>query len=775
MYITMDDPDEHQQVDSATETFMDELITCDTKQDIHYYYTKYLEHNIETPRNYIVNNLISIIDGFNELYYNEGTSPLSDVCYDELLLFLYEDFPEIQSHYTNKVGYDPSTTSTTGEEISLPFYMGSMNKLKHPKHIDLWLQKYPIHSQREIQYVMSSKLDGISALFYNNQLYSRGNGTKGRNISFLLPYLNGGGEMSEINYVLRGELIIHKETFNTKYSKTYANARNLVCGILNRNYSDEYSDYYHNIDFVVYDIYDETLTPHEKFSIIKTLSQKYNGIKCACYYLHKSSFDTELLDKVLMKMKSTYEYEIDGIVVSQNRHHKFVSGENPKYSFAYKNNDLCVMMKTGIVDKVIWNVSKDNYYKPKIKLQEPIVCDSSKIEYVTGFNAKYIIENKIHRNTKLKIGLSGNVIPHIFKVIESPYDGPIEALYPNNEDLTKQMNVDFIWNKNKVDLICLDKDNVSSVIKRNMMFFKAFEMKCGLQETTLINVYKSTQKYKLEDILSLSEAQWVNIDKIGPKKAQGFIKCFQEALDWNTIIETRNIKTKEETNELKYELLLKLCVGSQCFNRGFALKKIKLHLSCLHDLYLIHKEKVDLINFYTTTPQMDNRSFILRTLEIHNRKYKGVTTESMETFLQGTIELAKFMYNLCSSEKLKSNKIRILYLKHLLSYFSLDNVTQHTIQKLQNSSSQSLTPEQIQNQHANQNPRLNIVFSGFRNKEIEQTLIKRGHNICDTINKFTNILVVKDKTKQSSKLKKALTLGHVRIIDGKDFNINEFL
>ena len=78
-----------------------------------------------------------------------------------------------------------------------------------------------------------------------------------------------------------------------------------------------------------------------------------------------------------------------------------------------------------------------------------------------------------------------------------------KRLYPNNENLTKQMGIDFIWNKNKVDLICLDKDNVSSIIKGNMMFFKAFDMKCGLQETTLINVYKNTQKYKLEDIYRL--------------------------------------------------------------------------------------------------------------------------------------------------------------------------------------------------------------------------------------------------------------------------------
>ena len=116
--------------------------------------------------------------------------------------------------------------------------------------------------------------------------------------------------------------------------------------------------------------------------------------------------------------------------------------------------------------------------------------------------------------------------------------------------------------------------------------------------------------------------------------------------------------------------------------------------------------------------------------------------------------------------------IQVLYLKHLLSYFSLENANKNTIQKLQKSSSQTLS---VQNLEPSQIQGLNFVFSGFRNKEIEEKLTTKGHNICDAINKSTNVLVVKDKTKSSSKLKKALTLGNIRIIDGKDFNIHEFL
>ena len=107
MYITLDNP--QHLFDPSTEQFMDDFFHCETKQDIHYYYTKYLEQNIETPKIDVVNNLTSIIDGLNDLYYNNGTSPLSDTCYDELLDLIYEDFPEIQEYYNNKVGHDPSS------------------------------------------------------------------------------------------------------------------------------------------------------------------------------------------------------------------------------------------------------------------------------------------------------------------------------------------------------------------------------------------------------------------------------------------------------------------------------------------------------------------------------------------------------------------------------------------------------------------------------------------------------------------------------------------
>ena len=126
----------------------------------------------------------------------------------------------------------------------------------------------------------------------------------------------------------------------------------------------------------------------------------------------------EICDNVLSDIKNNYDYEIDGIIINNNKPCIHPVGTNPEFAFAYKNNFINVEMKQGIVDCVIWNVSKDGYIKPKIKLLNPVNCDSSTINFVTGFNAKYILENKIKKNSKLMIGLSGGVILNIFKIIQ---------------------------------------------------------------------------------------------------------------------------------------------------------------------------------------------------------------------------------------------------------------------------------------------------------------------------------------------------------------------
>ena len=60
-----------------------------------------------------------------------------------------------------------------------------------------------------------------------------------------------------------------------------------------------------------------------------------------------------------------------------------------------------------------------------------------------------------------------------------------------------------------------------------------------------------------------------------------------------------------------------------------------------------------------------------------------------------------------------------------------------------------------------------FVFTGFRNKKIEDFIIKNGGDVTNTVSKNTSYLVTNDKNSKSSKIEKAKTLK-VKILSPKE-------
>ena len=97
--------------------------------------------------------------------------------------------------------------------------MWSQNKINLIKSLRNWMKKY------KGPFVISGKLDGISALYVQNQdgskgLYTRGEATKGMDISYLIPYLRLPTMPIGETCAIRGELIIKLSTFANKYEGT---------------------------------------------------------------------------------------------------------------------------------------------------------------------------------------------------------------------------------------------------------------------------------------------------------------------------------------------------------------------------------------------------------------------------------------------------------------------------------------------------------------------------------------------------------------------------
>jgi NAD-dependent DNA ligase len=234
--------------------------------------------------------------------------------------------------------------------------MGSMDKIK-PDTAALanWCAKY------KGPYVLSCKLDGVSGLYTTEgatpKLYTRGDGKVGQDISHLIPHLR---LPKTKDIVIRGEFIIPKQIFETKYKAKFANPRNMVSGIVNHK---TISAAVNDLHFVAYEVIKPDRKPSEQFAFLSTLDVEV--------VLHKfeSTLTNDLLSQTLIDWRQNYSYEIDGVIVVDDAKYDRKIG-NPDYAFAFKMVLSDQIAEAKVVD-VIWTPSKDGYLKPRVQI-EPI-------------------------------------------------------------------------------------------------------------------------------------------------------------------------------------------------------------------------------------------------------------------------------------------------------------------------------------------------------------------------------------------------------------------
>ena len=102
---------------------------------------------------------------------------------------------------------------------------------------------------------------------------------------------------------------------------------------------------------------------------------------------------------------------------------------------------------------------------------DPVVLGGAKIEYATGFNGKFIEDNKIGLGSLVKLIRSGDVIPHIVAVIQAA-------------EQPRMPTVPYVWNDTHVDIMLKDKSQDSTVKEKTIAgFFKVLDVE-GLGPVT---------------------------------------------------------------------------------------------------------------------------------------------------------------------------------------------------------------------------------------------------------------------------------------------------
>ena len=174
-----------------------------------------------------------IIKEASRLYYSSDQNLISDKTFDILQDILKEKDPD------NKLLKQIGSIEPVINKVKLPYFMGSMDKVKpDSKELERYLSKY------KGPYIVSEKLDGLSALLVikindsktdkvdlNMELFSRGSGDMGQNISKLVGYINIFNKINIKDFIMkcfknnldkvvvRGELIVSKENYNKNVLK----------------------------------------------------------------------------------------------------------------------------------------------------------------------------------------------------------------------------------------------------------------------------------------------------------------------------------------------------------------------------------------------------------------------------------------------------------------------------------------------------------------------------------------------------------------------------
>ena len=590
---------------------------------------------------------------------------MSDQNYDILIDVIKEK--EIDG-YQNPVG----STVKQNHEHKLPYYLGSMNKCRDQKEVDRWVQKY----KGETNYVIEDKLDGVSCLMIIHpenviNLYTRGDGLIGTDISHFSKLIKNQPIKQEKSIAIRGELIMKKSIFDLKYKDKFANARNLISGIINsKTIKKEAQD----IDFIPYEI----INNKKKLSILKQFDILKNIF--ATIVSHRiiavEDINVESLVSYLIDMKASSNYEIDGIIIHSCENYTRNTSQNPDYAFAFK-----AMLDDNIIDTEVefveWNITKWNVYKPRIKIKPINLCGVT-IQYTTGFNAKYIKENQIGKGAIVSVTRSNDVIPYIVKV-QKP--GIIE--FPEK----------FVWNSTGVDITSVDNDNSTATIKIISSFFSELGVK-HVSDATISKMFESGYDTLLK-ILHASPEDFAKIDGFGDKLAERTVTNIQASLKKSSLNDAIS--------------------ASSCFGFGFGKKKIQ-------------KLLVNLPDFYKKEVSQDLLKEIM-TIDGFSEKTATQAMNHIGNLQQFITDISPFI-----------NK------------------------------DEKVITSTISNEFLGQT----IVFSGFRDKELELWITCHGGIIGTAVSKTTTTVITNDINETSSKLKKARDYK-IQILEKKDFEKKFFI
>ena len=360
----------------------------------------------------------------SQAYYTDGTSDMTDSEFDAALSKLKSEKPN--SEVVTSVGHGYDVNQNLGKKARHWYgVIGSLDKCHN------WLE-VPSDIRKSSSATISMKLDGISCVcYYKNgefvQAITRGNGVMGIDITDKIQHING--FVSKLcgndTVAIRGEILMTHYSFDVykSHNPDASNPRNVAAGLVNRKATSE--DDLKLLQYVCYSVvgaeyntyYNSNLyEPSEVFYYLMKNNfyvAPHRRIEHFCNYRTKPEQFDVLMKNFIVEQSSKCLYPYDGVVINSavnyNKRNEEVYYEPTAYKFPAE-------LGVSQVIEVEWNMSKTRYMIPRVII-EPISLSGTTVSACAGFNAKYILENRIGPGAVVELCKSGEIIPDIQRVI----------------------------------------------------------------------------------------------------------------------------------------------------------------------------------------------------------------------------------------------------------------------------------------------------------------------------------------------------------------------
>ncbi len=383
-------------------------------------------HRKEIEKNYL--KKINELKKYDEAYFKKDSPIISDKDYD----ICKQKIIELEKKYkylghkdspSQKVGYEPSNKFKKAKHLKP---MLSLSNAFEKEDMKVFLSKIANFlniKDLNIEFSSEPKIDGISAtLIYEDGLLirglSRGDGVIGEDILQNLktieniPKKISGNNIPKI-LEIRGEIYIGKKDFEA-IKDNFANPRNAAGGSLRQKDPKEtakiplkYFAYgFGVIQPMIFKTQSEFISQIKQWGF---LTNPYNQVV-------KNLEEIEKQHKLIEEIRSTLDYDIDGLVYKVNnlelQSRLGNTSSSPRWATAYKFSSEKATTK--ILDIII-QVGRTGAITPVAKV-EPVTVGGVVVSNATLHNEDEIKRKDIRIGDIITIQRAGDVIPQVVSV-----------------------------------------------------------------------------------------------------------------------------------------------------------------------------------------------------------------------------------------------------------------------------------------------------------------------------------------------------------------------